>query len=42
MQLKYCAHKVPEEEILRLLHNMETNGQGFIDYVDKINMYMSQ
>ena len=42
VQLKYCGHKVPEEEILRLLHNMETNGQGFIDYVDKINMYMSQ
>ncbi|GAX78410.1 hypothetical protein CEUSTIGMA_g5852.t1 [Chlamydomonas eustigma] len=40
--LKYCSHKVPEDEILRLLHNMDANPQGYINYMEKINMYMSK
>ena len=40
--MKFCGHKVPEDEILRLLHNMETNNQGFINYMEKVNMYMTK
>jgi len=37
-----CWSQVPEEEIFRLLHSMETNNKGLIDYMDRINLYMSE
>lgn len=40
--LKFCSSKVSEEEIMRLLHSMETDKEGFINYEEKINIFMSK
>ncbi len=39
-QLKYCSHKVPEDEILRLLGTWEANDKGLIDWEEKIKLIM--
>eukprot|EP00195_Chlamydomonas_chlamydogama_P009706 CAMPEP_0202899710 /NCGR_PEP_ID=MMETSP1392-20130828/7867_1 /ASSEMBLY_ACC=CAM_ASM_000868 /TAXON_ID=225041 /ORGANISM="Chlamydomonas chlamydogama, Strain SAG 11-48b" /LENGTH=154 /DNA_ID=CAMNT_0049585965 /DNA_START=94 /DNA_END=558 /DNA_ORIENTATION=- len=39
--LKYCTI-APEDEVLRLLHNMDLTEDGYIDYAKKVNMYLSK
>lgn len=40
--LKYCSSRVPDEEILRLLHSLETDADGFINYEEKVMLFLSK
>ena len=40
--IKYCSSRVAEEEILRLLNSLETDKDGYINFEEKIGMFLSK
>ncbi|KAG2497411.1 hypothetical protein HYH03_004566 [Edaphochlamys debaryana] len=39
--VQYCAGKVPEEEIMRLVNTLELNQEGYIDFARKTNLFLN-
>ena len=41
LQIKYNSSNVAEEELLRLVNQLEINAEGWIDYGSKINLFLN-
>eukprot|EP00798_Chlamydomonas_sp_ICE-L_P015905 gene15905-22038_t len=40
--IKFGGNKLPESEIIRLMHNLSFTDDGYIDYKSKVDLYLSK
>lgn len=40
--VKYCGTQVPEDELLRLVNQLDITAEGWIDYSSKVNLFLNK